>query len=189
MFGKERFFWTCGPSHIQTRHCGLFNCLWSQGCLLTGGLTVPGYSYVAIIVAGRTTAATGQAITGHRSTYVQSQARPQPPFQGLWEQEEGKPWEPGWQGLYPQNICDLFTVDCYSYNLRRSEFTLPRFNTFVPGKHFLEYRGPKLWNMLPGKLRNRFCIQSSKMQVRTKELKSLLDYGYPTVSSRGLCLD
>ena len=58
------------------------------------------------------------------------------------------------------------TVACSRYNLRRTEFTLPRNNSVTYGKHSLRYLGPKLWNMLPEKLRKLPSVQTLKKQIR-----------------------
>ena len=69
--------------------------------------------------------------------------------------------------LCPQNICDLFTSACSPYNLRKTEFTLPRFNTISYEKHSLRYLGPKIWNMLPENLRKLHSIPTFKRLYKT----------------------
>ena len=80
-------------------------------------------------------------------------------------------------GLYPKNVRDLFTVNTSRYNLRGSDFTVPRFNSVTYGKHSLRYLGPKLWKLLPEELRNTPSIQTFKKQIRRVEIKPLLTDG------------
>ena len=40
-----------------------------------------------------------------------------------------------------------------NYNLRNSDFMIPRFNTITFGKHSIKYLGPYLWRKLPITLR------------------------------------
>ena len=49
--------------------------------------------------------------------------------------------------LLPKYLQDLFNLDGESekrFNLRNSDFTLPRFSTIKYGKNFLKYFGPFL---------------------------------------------
>ena len=55
--------------------------------------------------------------------------------------------------LAPPYITDLFVVSCTHYNLRNSDFIIPRFRTVVYGKHSLSYLGPLLWSKLEKSIR------------------------------------
>ena len=48
------------------------------------------------------------------------------------------------------------------YNLRKSDFIIPRFNTIKYGKHFLLYLGPFLWSKLTKKERDMNCLNGFK---------------------------
>ena len=50
--------------------------------------------------------------------------------------------------LSPLNICNIFQIHNSSYNLRQSDFSVPRYNTVTYGKHSLRYFGPTLWSNL-----------------------------------------
>ena len=55
--------------------------------------------------------------------------------------------------LCPRTICNLFQASNHTYQLRQTDFALPRFNTVAYGKHSLRYLGPKLWSNLSSKER------------------------------------
>ena len=56
-------------------------------------------------------------------------------------------------GLTPKYISDLFQVNNENrrYNLRNSDFRLPRYNTVTYGKHSIGFLGPSLWAKLTNK--------------------------------------
>ena len=47
--------------------------------------------------------------------------------------------------LAPEHICDIFYKQFKNYDLRSSDFLIPRFNTTNFGKHSIRYLGPYLW--------------------------------------------
>ena len=55
-----------------------------------------------------------------------------------------------------------------SYSLRQvSEFSRPIVNTVYHGTESLSYLGPKIWDILPGKLRNMDNLESFKKEIKT----------------------
>ena len=77
--------------------------------------------------------------------------------------------------LCPQGICDLFKLHSSSYNLRKTGFVIPRFNTVTYGKHSLSYLGPKLWNKLTKEVRNLPSLRQFKTHIRKSDLSALLE--------------
>ena len=55
--------------------------------------------------------------------------------------------------LVPVNISDLFNIKNTQYNLRNSDFELPRFETVRFGRNSIKYMGPLIWWKLPRHLR------------------------------------
>ena len=51
----------------------------------------------------------------------------------------------------PSFLCDLFSLSNKKYNLRNSDFDLPRFKTVRFGKQSITYLGPHLWAKLSKK--------------------------------------
>ena len=50
--------------------------------------------------------------------------------------------------LAPKHTCDIFYKQFKNYNLRSSDFPIPRFNTGKYGKHSIRYLGPYLWGKM-----------------------------------------
>ena len=74
-----------------------------------------------------------------------------------------------------QDIAVLMYMHCSPYNLRVSEFVIPRFATKKYGKHSLSYLGPKLWNRLPGEIRSQPSLGSFKHRIRKCDLSLIVD--------------
>ena len=55
--------------------------------------------------------------------------------------------------LVPVNISDLFNIKNTQYNLRNSDFELPRFETVRFGRNSIKYMGPLIWSKLPRHLK------------------------------------
>ena len=72
------------------------------------------------------------------------------------------------------NIIDLFSVSLSSYNLRNSNFFIPRFNTMKYGRHSIRYIGPFLWSTLSKKDRDLATLSAFKTSIRKKDLSSLI---------------
>ena len=77
--------------------------------------------------------------------------------------------------LLPANIIDLFNASSSSYNLRNSDFFIPRVSTVRYGKHSLRYFGPLLWSKLSNKDRGLASLSAFKTNIRKKDLSSLID--------------
>ena len=56
--------------------------------------------------------------------------------------------------LCPENVQGLFQENNSSYNLRNSDFIIPRYNTVKYGKHSLKYAGPFFWSKLMNSTKN-----------------------------------
>ena len=63
------------------------------------------------------------------------------------------------------------------YNLRNSDFTLPRFNTIKYGKHSLKYLGPFLWSKLTKEERGMDSVSTFKRRIRKRDLTHLIEDG------------
>ncbi|XP_048585576.1 uncharacterized protein LOC5515075 isoform X1 [Nematostella vectensis] len=74
-------------------------------------------------------------------------------------------------GLCPSGISDLFSKKNTNYNLRLSDFVIPRFHTVTYGKHSLRYMGAKLWNSLPRAERSIDSLKSFKVTMRKKDFE------------------
>ena len=67
--------------------------------------------------------------------------------------------------LAPKHICDIFYKQSKNYNLRSSDFPIPRFNTVKYGKHSIRYRGPRLWGKMDKDPGNKEQFGESKFQM------------------------
>ena len=76
--------------------------------------------------------------------------------------------------LIAANIIDIFSVSLSSYNLRNSDFFIPRFNTVKYGKHSITYIGPLLWSKLSKKDRALTSLSAFKTRIRKEDLSSLI---------------
>ena len=80
--------------------------------------------------------------------------------------------------LCPYYLCDFFSNNSSKYNLRQSDFTMPRFNSVKYGKHSIRYLGPKLWSKLPKSIREAASLSAFKTKIRNlNNLDALLDDG------------
>lgn len=77
--------------------------------------------------------------------------------------------------LSPLNICNIFQVHNSSYNLKQSDFSVPRCDTVTYGKHSLRYLRPTLWSKLTTANRSVTSLASFKNGIRKRDLSSLLD--------------
>ena len=76
--------------------------------------------------------------------------------------------------ICPKHIADLFQRTDTKYLLRNEEFVIPRLNTITHGKHSIRYIGPKLWNILPKKVRDFPTLSVFKQHILQLDLNSLL---------------
>ena len=77
--------------------------------------------------------------------------------------------------LVPVNISDLFNLKSTQYNLRNSDFELPRFETVRFGRNSIKYMGPLIWSKLPRHLRMIETLNSFKKNIRKVDLSTLLN--------------
>ena len=77
--------------------------------------------------------------------------------------------------LVPVNISDLFNVKNTQYNLRNSDFELPRFETVRFGRNSIKYMGPLSWSKLPRHLRMIETLNSFKRNTRKVGLSTLVN--------------
>ena len=73
-------------------------------------------------------------------------------------------------GLAPPYITDLFVVSSTHYNLRNSDFIIPRFRTVAYGKH-----SPVLWSKLEKSIRLSDSLEILKKRIKQVNFNSLLD--------------
>ena len=78
-------------------------------------------------------------------------------------------------GLAPPYITDLFVVSSTHYNLRNSDFIIPRFRTVAYGKHSLSYLGPVLWSKLEKSIRLSDSLRVFKKRIKQVNFNSPLD--------------
>ena len=80
--------------------------------------------------------------------------------------------------LCPYYLCDFFSNNPSTYNLRQSDFTMPRFNSVKYGKHSIRYLGPKVWSKLSKGIREATSLSTFKTKIRNlNNLDALLDDG------------
>ena len=79
--------------------------------------------------------------------------------------------------LCPRPIYNLFQPSNHTYQLRQTDFALPRFNTTTYGQHSLRYLGSKLWHNLSRKERLTRNLNTFKWQIPKRDLSSLLKDG------------
>ena len=78
-------------------------------------------------------------------------------------------------GLAPPYITDLFVVSSTHYNLRNSDFIIPRFRTVAYGKHSLSYLGHVLWSKLEKSIRLSDSLEIFRKRIKQVNFDSLLD--------------
>ena len=78
-------------------------------------------------------------------------------------------------GLAPPYITELFVVPSTHYNLRNSDFIIPRFRTVAYGKHSLLYLGPVLWSKLEKTIWLSDSLEIFKKRITQVNFNSLLD--------------
>ena len=77
--------------------------------------------------------------------------------------------------LVPSYISEIFTRKGTRYNLRNSDFEIPRFNTIRYGKHTLRYQGPYIWSKLENGMRELPSLSIFKIKIRRVDLVSLVE--------------
>ena len=76
---------------------------------------------------------------------------------------------------YITYITEIFNTAPKRYNLRNTDFNIPRFRTVHYGKHSLRYFGPQLWNKLEQSDRENPNFKSFKNSIKSKDLSLLID--------------
>ena len=72
-------------------------------------------------------------------------------------------------------ISEIFTRMATRYNLRNSDFEIPRFNTIRYGKHTLGFQGPYIWSKLENSMRELPSLSIFKTNIRRVDLARLLE--------------
>ena len=72
------------------------------------------------------------------------------------------------EGLSPSIVTELFEHrDKQHYNLRNNaEFTIPAIRTVYHGSESISFLGPKIWNILPDRLKNANSLQLFKSEIK-----------------------
>ena len=78
-------------------------------------------------------------------------------------------------GSAPPYLTDLFVISCTHYNLRNSDFIIPRFRTVAYGKHSLSYLGPVLWSKLETSIRLSDSMEIFKKRIEQVNFNSPVD--------------
>ena len=76
--------------------------------------------------------------------------------------------------ICPKYIADLFQRTPTIYPLRNKSFVIPRFKTITHGKHSIRYIDPKLWNLLPKKVRDLPTLSVFKKHILQLDLNYFL---------------
>ena len=69
----------------------------------------------------------------------------------------------------------MFTRKGTRYNLRRSDFEIPRFDTIRYCKHTLRYQGPYIWSKLENSMRELPSVSIFKTNIRRVDMASLVE--------------
>ena len=77
--------------------------------------------------------------------------------------------------LVSSYISEIFTRKGTRYNLRNSDFEIPRFNTIRYGKHTLRYQGPYIWSKLENGMRELPSLSIFKTKIRRVDMASLVE--------------
>ena len=72
--------------------------------------------------------------------------------------------------LVSLNISGLFNLKSIKFNLRNSDFELPRFETVKFGGNSIKHMGPLIWSKLPRHLKMIETLNSLKGNVRKVDL-------------------
>ena len=79
--------------------------------------------------------------------------------------------------LCPSYISNIFNEHNSKYNLRQSDFSIPRFNNVTHGKHSIRYLGPKLWANLPKRIQEASSLKLFKYRIRQFNITQAVDDG------------
>ena len=72
------------------------------------------------------------------------------------------------EGLSPSIVTELFEHrDEQHYHLRNNaEFTIPTIRTVYHGSESISFLGPKIWNILPDRIKNANSLQIFKSEIK-----------------------
>ena len=72
------------------------------------------------------------------------------------------------KGFSPAIITELFEhKEEHYYNLRNNaEFSIPAIRTVYHGSESISYLGPKIWNILPDRLKNANSLETFKSEIK-----------------------
>ena len=72
------------------------------------------------------------------------------------------------KGISPAIIAELFEhKEEHCYNRRNNaEFTIPAIRTVYHGSESISYLGPKIWNILPDRLKNANSLETFKPEIK-----------------------
>ena len=73
------------------------------------------------------------------------------------------------------NISDSFNLMNTQYNLRNSDFELPRFDTVRFSRNTIKYMRPLIWSKLSRRLRMIETLNSFKRNIRKVDLLTLVN--------------
>ena len=76
-------------------------------------------------------------------------------------------------GLSPELFTEIFARETEShYNLRRcNDFRVPSIRTVYHGSESISFLGPKIWNILPAKIKQPASLNSFKNQLQNRRHK------------------
>ena len=70
-------------------------------------------------------------------------------------------------------VSELFYFSNVNYNLRSgSQFHQPSANTVRNGQETISYLGPKMWNMIPEKMKQKSSLYAFKKQIKQRVLNN-----------------
>ena len=79
------------------------------------------------------------------------------------------------QSLVPVNISDSFNFKDTRYNLRNSDFELPRFEMIKLARNSIKYMGALIWSKLPRHLRMSEILNLFKRNIRKVDISTLVN--------------
>ena len=95
-------------------------------------------------------------------------------LQNRWLQDMASLMYKDKNNICPKYIADLFQRTDTKYPLRNKEFVIPRFNTITHERHSIRYIDPKLWNLLPKKIRDLPTLSVFKQHILQLDLNYFL---------------
>ena len=76
--------------------------------------------------------------------------------------------------LSPEILREIFVSKTSSYSLRRNDtFEKPKVHSVYHGTESLSFLGPKIWDLVPGELKQSETLYSFKLKKKKIELGTL----------------